>query len=96
MVSRAETKVLEPKVLAAKMGISPKRLRAMLRADRPRVMEMKGKKWEIPMNVAKEVEKAYKEKKAKAEAGKKAEIEKELHEGEEEKEEEKEDEEEKE
>jgi len=75
---KPEIKTLEPKALAARMGISPKRLRAMLRADRPRVAELKGKKWEIPMAMAKEVEKEYKEKKTKAEAEKKAQIEKEL------------------
>jgi len=82
------TNTMEPKVLAAKLGISAKRLRAMLRADRPRVAEMKGKKWEIPTAMAKEVEKAYKAKKAQAGAEKKAQIEKELHEGEEEEKEE--------
>ena len=69
---------LEPKALAARMGISPKRLRAMLRAERPRAAEVKGKKWEIPMSVAREVEKGYKEKKAKAQAEKQAQIKAEL------------------
>jgi len=69
---------IEPKNLAARMGISPKRLRALLRSERPRAAEVKGKRWEIPMEVAKEVEKAYKAKKAAAEAEKKAAIQKEL------------------
>jgi len=73
-----EAKTLEPKALAARMGISPKRLRAMLRAERPRKAELKGKKWEIPMAMAKEVERVYKEKKVKAEAEKQAQIQKEL------------------
>ena len=73
-----DAKTLEPKALAARMGISPKRLRAMLRADRPRAAEAKGKKWEIPMVEAKKIEQEYKEKKAKAQAEKKAQIEKEL------------------
>ena len=73
-----EGKIMEPKVLAARMGISPKRLRAMLRAERPRAAEVKGKKWEISLGVAKQIEKEYKEKKAKAQAEKKAQIEKEL------------------
>lgn len=72
-----------PKQLASRLGISPKRLRAMLRADRPRVADLKGKKWEIPLKEAKEIETAYKAKKAEAEAAKKAEISKELEEGEE-------------
>jgi len=73
-----EVKTLEPKALAARMGISPKRLRAMLRAERPRAGELKGKKWEIPMEEAKKIQEDYKAKKAKAEAEKKAQIEKEL------------------
>lgn len=69
---------MEPKHLAARMGISPKRLRALLRAEHPRKPEVKGKKWEISPTLAKEVEKAYKAKKAKKEEAKKAEIAKEL------------------
>lgn len=69
---------IEPKNLAARMGISPKRLRAILRAERPRALEVKGKKWEISPTLAKEVEKAYKAKKAAKEAAKQAEIKKEL------------------
>ena len=71
-------RTLAPKDLAAKLGLSPKRLRAMLRAERPRALEVKGKRWEIPTSVAKEVEKAYKAKKAKAQAEKTAQIQKEL------------------
>jgi len=67
-----------PKQLAARMGISPKRLRAMLRTDRPRAAEMKGKKWELGDEEAKKIREEYKAKKAKAEAEKKAEIKKEL------------------
>ena len=73
-----EGKTLEPKALAARMGISPKRLRAMLRAERPRAAEVKGKKWEIPLNVAKDIEREYKEKKEKAQAEKQAQIKAEL------------------
>lgn len=69
---------MEPKYLAARMGISPKRLRAMLRAEHPRVAEVKGKKWEISPELAKEVQRTYKEKKAKKEEAKQAEIKKEL------------------
>lgn len=78
MANGTEVKILAPKDLAARMGISPKRLRAMLRAERPRATEAKGKRWEIPMPLAKEVEKTYKAKKATKEAEKKAQIEKEL------------------
>ena len=69
-----EQKTLEPKALAARMGISPKRLRAMLRADRPRTAELKGKKWEINLELAKTIEKEYKAKKEKAQAEKQAQI----------------------
>ena len=70
--------VMEPKNLATKMGISPKRLRALLRAEHPRKAEVKGKKWEISPELAKKVEVDYKAKKAKKEAEKQAEIKKEL------------------
>ena len=71
-------KVLEPKQLAARMGISPKRLRSILRTKYPREAEIKGKRWDIPMALAKEVEKGYKEKKAARAAEAKAKVEKEL------------------
>ena len=77
-VAVAEVKVMEPKVLASKMGISPKRLRAMLRAGHPRAAEVKGKKWEIPADLAKKVEADYKAKKLAASAEKTARIQKEL------------------
>ena len=67
-----------PKQLAARMGISPKRLRAMLRTERPRALELKGKKWEIPGEEAKKIREAYQAKKTAKEAEKKAEIKKEL------------------
>ena len=72
------TSTLEPKVLAARMGISPKRLRAMLRSTHPRGMEVKGQKWEIPMDLAKTVEAEYKAKKVAKEAPKQEEIQKQL------------------
>ena len=50
-------KTLTAKELATKMGLSPKRLSQILRAEYPR--ETKEKNWEIPMDVAKRVEKAY-------------------------------------
>ena len=53
-------KALTPKELATKMGLSPKRLRQILRAEYPR--QAKGKDWEIAIDVAKRVEKAYKAK----------------------------------
>ena len=67
-----------PKQLAARMGVSPKRLRAMLRAERPRAIEMKGKKWELGDAEAKKIREEYKAKKVKAEAEKKAQVKKEL------------------
>jgi hypothetical protein len=53
-------KALTPKELATTMGLSPKRLRQILRAEYPR--QEKGKDWEIPLDVAKKIEKAYKAK----------------------------------
>ena len=55
-----EVKALTAKELAIKMRISPKRLRQILRTEYPR--EAKGKDWEIPIDVAKRVEKSYKAK----------------------------------
>lgn len=65
---------LEPKQLAAKLGITPKRLRALLRTKYPRQLETKGKRWEIPPQLADKVVKEYKEAKVKQEADKKAAI----------------------
>ncbi|MFC2072329.1 hypothetical protein ACFLUU_06440 [Chloroflexota bacterium] len=65
-------KTITPKELASKLGINPKRVRIILRAQFPRVT--KNKNWEIPLDVAKKVEKAYKASQQK----KKAEIKKEL------------------
>ena len=67
-----------PKQVAARMGISPKRLRAMLRTERPRVAEMKGKKWELPDEEAKKIREEYKARKAAKEAEKKTKVLKEL------------------
>lgn len=61
---------MTPENLAARMGITGKRLRAILRSDYPRKAEVKGKRWELPMDLAKKVQEDYKAKKAKAEAEK--------------------------
>ncbi len=45
---------LTAKALATRMGISPKRLRAILRDERPG--EAKAKAWDIPAALAKEVQ----------------------------------------
>ncbi len=72
-------KTLTPQDLATRMSISPRRLRQILRAEYPR--EVKGKNWEIPMEMAKKVEKGYKEKVKAREQKHRAEIEKELESG---------------
>ena len=59
-----------PKALAAKMRISPKRLRSTLRSEHPRDDKLKHKPWRIPQPIAKEVEETYKVKKAAKEANK--------------------------
>lgn len=51
--------MLEPKELAARMGISPKRLRAVLRNKYPRPSERKGERWAISERLAREVEARY-------------------------------------
>ena len=71
-----ETTTIEPKHLAAKLGISPKRVRQILRADYPR--DVRKKRWEIPTTLAKKVEKDFKAKVREREAKKQAEIEKQL------------------
>lgn len=62
---------IEPKTLASRMGITPKRLRAIMRAGYPRVAEDRGKRWLMTPEFAKGVEADYKVKKEKAEADKK-------------------------
>ena len=69
---KVESVGVEPKTLATKMGITPKRLRAMLRADHPRAGEDRGKRWLLDPKFAEQVESEYKAKQAKAEAEKKA------------------------
>ena len=78
MVEGAGIRTMEPKHLAAQMGLSPKRLRAMLRTEYPRVLEQKGKRWEIPVDLAKKVQESYKAKKAEAEKAKQEQIKAEL------------------
>lgn len=65
---------IEPKTLASRMGITPKRLRAIMRAGYPRVAEDRGKRWLMTPEFAKQVEADYKVKKEKAEADKMAEV----------------------
>ena len=61
-----EVKAITPQVLAVRTGMSPKRLRAILRTEYPKVG--KGKRWEIPLDVAKKIEKTHKAKKEKRQA----------------------------
>ncbi len=53
-----EVKTITPQVLAVRMGMSPKRLRAILRTEYPKVG--KGKRWQIPMTMARKVEREFK------------------------------------
>ena len=55
-----EIKTVTPQALATRMGVSPKHLRAILRTDYPNVG--KGKRWEIPLDVAKKIGKTHKAK----------------------------------
>ena len=72
MEESTTVKTISPQALAKRIGISDKRVRAMLRSDYPR--PEKKKRWEIPISLARKVEKDYKAKETK----KKAEIEKQL------------------
>ena len=69
---------VEPKDLAQRMGLSPKRLRSILRKDYPRATETKGKRWAIPQDLASKVAKDYQAKKQAKEATKQAEVKKDL------------------
>ena len=71
-----ETTTIEPKHLAAKLGISPKRVRQILRADYPR--DVRKKRWEIPTTLAKKVERDFKAKVREREAKKQAQVNNEL------------------
>jgi hypothetical protein len=55
-----EIKTVTPQALASKIGVSPKHLRAILRTEYPKVG--KGKRWEIPLDVARKIERTYKAK----------------------------------
>jgi len=54
--SATEIETITPQEIATKLHTTPKRLRAILRAEFPR--ETKGKKWEITPEVAKKVTEA--------------------------------------
>ena len=69
-------KTITPQALATRLGISPKRLRSLLRTEHPR--DIKNKRWEIPTTLAKKVEKDYKAKVREREAKKQAQIKEEL------------------
>ena len=62
--------------LATRLHISPKKLRSILRTDYPR--DAKNQRWEIPLTVAKKVEKEYKAKVKEKEAKKQAVIDSQL------------------
>ncbi len=55
---------LEAKHLAAQLGLNPKRCRAYLRQFHPRTLEVKGKRWTIPLPIAQQIVSEYKAKQA--------------------------------
>ena len=69
-------KILTPDALATWLHITAKRLRQFLRADYPR--DTRNKKWEIPLTLAKKVERDYKARIKEREAKKQAQIKEEL------------------
>ena len=69
-------KTITAKALATRLGIGTERIRQILMAEYPR--DVKKKKWEIPMTLAKKVERDYKAKVEEREAKKKAQIDNEL------------------
>ncbi len=71
-----EPSTLTPKALAARMGISPRKLRQILRAEYPR--DVIKRKWEIPETLAKKIERDYKAMVKAKEAKKQAEIQNQL------------------
>ena len=77
-IKETTTAPIEPKILARKLGITPKRLRSILRAKYPREAENKGTRWAIDKDLARKVEADFKKAKTDAAAAKKAEIEAQL------------------
>ena len=70
------TKTITPQALAKRMGISDKRVRAILRSDYPRAE--KKKRWEISVTLANKVARDYKAAVKEREAKKQVEIQKQL------------------
>jgi len=65
-----------PEALAKRLGITAKMVRAILRTEHPG--EVKRKRWESPLTLAKKVERNYKARLKEREAKKQADIEKQL------------------
>ena len=77
-IETATVKTITPQALATKLGISPKAVRAILRSEHPR--DVKRRRWEIPVTLAKKVERDYKAKIKEREQARQARIQKELEE----------------
>ncbi len=71
-----ETKTVTPKELASKLGIKPKRVRMILRAQYSR--EAKNKSWQLTPEEAKKVVREYRAKVKEKEQKRQAKIQKEL------------------
>jgi len=76
METATTVRSLTPKDLAKRLGIGAKRLRMILREQAPR--DIKKKRWEIPLTLAKKVEKDFKANVREREAKKQAKIKKQL------------------
>jgi len=57
--------LLTPKILAARLGITPDRVRRRLRKGHPRPAELRQKRWAIPEDWAKEIEQQVRNKQLK-------------------------------
>jgi predicted site-specific integrase-resolvase len=57
--------LLTPKILAARLGISPQKVRRRLRKQHPRPAELRRKRWAIPADWAKEIEEQVRKKQLK-------------------------------
>ena len=72
----ATVKTITPQALAKRMGISDKRVRAILRSDYPRAEKMN--RWEIPVTLANKVVRDYEAAVKEREAKRQMEINKQL------------------
>ena len=64
-VKLVANELLTPKILAARLGVTPDRVRRRLRKGHPKAAESKYKRWVIPEDWAKEIQEQVKKKQLK-------------------------------